>query len=85
MQETQRKTKQKAQQKKSNETSNEGFAVEQEMSNILDATNDVNEMPETNEFLENMETEVCNHYIILNKSGTQVSTTESTVLRLENK
>ena len=67
MQEAQHKTKLKAQQKQSTGTSNEAFAVEPDMSNMLDA---LNEMPEIQEFLQNMETEVCKHYAILNKSET---------------
>jgi hypothetical protein len=70
MQEAQRKTKQKAQQKPM-ATSNEAFAFEQaEMSKFSDASDDMKEMPEMQEFLDNMETEACNHYVILNKSET---------------
>jgi hypothetical protein len=38
-----------------------------------------NEMPELQEFLENMETEVYNHYVILNKIETQYNTTDTAV------
>jgi hypothetical protein len=38
------------------------------MSEYLDASDDIEEMPEMQEFLDNMENEVCNHYVILNKS-----------------
>jgi hypothetical protein len=44
---------------------------------------DIKEMPEMQEFLDNMETEVCHHYIILNKSKTQSHTTDPTGLKLE--
>jgi hypothetical protein len=51
--------------------SSEAFAVEQtEMSEFSDASDDIKEMPEMQELLDNMETDVCNHYIILNKSET---------------
>jgi hypothetical protein len=40
-------------------------------------------MPEMQEFLENMETEVCNNYATLNKSKSQSHTTDFTVLILE--
>ena len=83
MQEVQHKTKNKAQQKNSQENSNKAFAVKHEMSDILDASNNLNVIPEMQEFLENMETEECNHYVILNKSETISHTTESTVLKLE--
>ena len=73
MQEAQRKLKNQAQQKNSKESSNEAFAVEHEMSNTLDAYDNLNEMPEIQEFLNNMETE----------PETQSHTTESTVLKLE--
>ena len=53
------------------------------MSDFLDASDNLNEMPELQEFLENMETEVCNHYAIRNKPETQSYPTESTVLKLE--
>jgi hypothetical protein len=33
------------------------------------------------EFLDNMETELSNHYVILNKSETQSHTTDPTVLK----
>jgi hypothetical protein len=42
------------------------------------------EMPEMQEFLDNMETEVCNHYIILNKSETGSHTTDPTFQKLES-
>jgi hypothetical protein len=52
-------------------TSNEVFAIEQlEMSEFSDASDNIKEMPEINESLDNMKTEVCNHFIILNKSET---------------
>jgi hypothetical protein len=70
MQEAQGKTKQKAQQKPK-VTSSEGFAIEQaETSEFSDASDNIEEMPEMQEFLDNMETEVCNHYVIPNKSET---------------
>ena len=50
MQEAQRKLKNQAQQKNSKESSNEAFAVEHEMSNTLDAYDNLNEMPEMQEF-----------------------------------
>ena len=53
------------------------------MSNTLDAYDNLNEMPEMQEFLENMETKVCYHYVILNKFETQSNTTETTALKLE--
>jgi hypothetical protein len=62
MQETQRKAKQKAQQNPK-ATSSEAFAVEQtEMSEFSDASDNIKKMPEMQEFLGIMETEVCNHY-----------------------
>jgi hypothetical protein len=65
MQEAQRKTEQKARQK-SKATSSEAFAVEQaEMSEFSDASDNIKEMPEMQEFLDDMETEVCNHYVTL--------------------
>jgi hypothetical protein len=70
MQEAQRKTKQNAQQKPKS-TSSEAFAVEQaKMSEFSDASEEIKEMLEIQEFFDNTETEVCNHYIILNKSET---------------
>jgi hypothetical protein len=70
MQEAQSKTKQKAQQKPK-ATSSKAFAVEQaEISGFSDAFDNIKEMPEMQEFLDNMETEVCNNYIIQNKSKT---------------
>jgi hypothetical protein len=55
--------------------------METEMSDISDASQNLNEMPELQEFLENMETEeVRNHYVILNKFD---NTTETTALKLE--
>jgi hypothetical protein len=53
------------------------------MSEFSDASDDIIEMPETQESLDNMETEVCNHYVILNKSKIQSHTTDATVLKLE--
>jgi hypothetical protein len=83
MQEAQRKTKQKAQQKPK-ATSCEAFAVEQAgMSEFSDVSVKVNEIHQMQEFLDNMETEVCNHYVILNKSKTQSHTTNLTVLKFE--
>jgi hypothetical protein len=83
MQESQRKTKQKAQQKRK-ETSSETFAIGQaEVSEFSDASDSIKEMPEIQEYLDNMETEVCNHYVILNKCETQSHTTDPTVLKLE--
>ena len=41
-------SKQKTQQKKSNKTSNKAFAVEQEISNILDASNNANKNLKSN-------------------------------------
>ena len=83
MQETQKKFKNSAQQKNSQETSNEAFAIKSEMSDFSDASNNLNEMPEMQEILEKMETEICNHYVILNKTETRSHPTESTVLKLE--
>jgi hypothetical protein len=40
-------------------------------------------MLEMQEFWDNMKTEVCDHYFILNKSETQSSTINPTVLNLE--
>jgi hypothetical protein len=65
MQEAHRKTKQKAQQKPK-ATSSKVFAIEQaEMSKLSGASENIKNMPEMHEFLDNMETEVCNHYVIL--------------------
>jgi hypothetical protein len=70
IQETQHKTKQKAQQKPK-ATSSEAFAIEKaKMSEFSDSSENIKEMHEMQEFLDNMETEVCNHYVILNKSET---------------
>jgi hypothetical protein len=70
MQDTQHKTEQKAQQKPK-ATSSEALAIEQaEMFEFSDASDDIKEMPEMQGFLDNMETEVCDHYVILNKSET---------------
>jgi hypothetical protein len=64
--------------------SSEAFAVEQaDMSEFSDASDDIIEMSEMKEFFDNMETEVCNHYFILNKSKVQSHTTDSTVLKLK--
>jgi hypothetical protein len=83
MQEAQRKTKQNSQQR-SKATSSEAFAVGQaEVSEFSDASDSIKEMPEIQEYLDNMETEVCNHYVILNKCKTQSHTTDPTVLKLE--
>jgi hypothetical protein len=57
--------------------------IDQEMSDISDASHDINEMPELQELLRNMETEVCTHYVILNKFETQSNTTDTTALKLE--
>jgi hypothetical protein len=82
MQVAQRKTKQKAQQKPK-ATSIEAFAVEHEdMFEYKDASNNIKEMPEIQEFLDNVENELCNH-VILNKSETQFHTTDPTVVKLE--
>jgi hypothetical protein len=35
------------------------------MSEFSDASDDIKKMPEMQEFLDNIETEVCNHYVIL--------------------
>jgi hypothetical protein len=70
MQEAQNKTKNKAKPKKSQGTSNEAFAVEHEMSDFLDASNNLNEIPVIQKFVENMHSEVCNHYVILSKTKT---------------
>jgi hypothetical protein len=44
---------------KTQATSSEAFAVEQvKMSRFSDASDDINEMPEMQEFLDNMETEL---------------------------
>jgi hypothetical protein len=84
MQEAQCKTKQKAQ-KIPKKTSSEAFAAEQaEMSEFSCASDNIKDMPEMQEFLDNMETEVCNHYVILNKSEAQSHTTDPTVLKLES-
>jgi hypothetical protein len=57
MQEAQCKTKQKAQ-RKPKATSSEEFAVKQtEMSEFSDASDNMKDMPEIQEFLDNMETE----------------------------
>jgi hypothetical protein len=50
-------------QQKPKATSSEAFAVEKaEMSEFSDVSDNVKKMPEMQEFLDNMETEVCNHY-----------------------
>jgi hypothetical protein len=54
------------------------------MSEFSDESDGIKEMPEMQEFLDNMETEVCNHYVILNKSETRSHTTDPTVLKLES-
>jgi hypothetical protein len=41
------------------------------MPEFSDASDDIEEMPEMQEFLGNIETEVFNHCVILNKSKTQ--------------
>jgi hypothetical protein len=62
----------------------EPFAIEEtEISKFSDASDNIKETPEIREFLDNMETEVCNHYVILNKSKAQSHTTDPTVLTLE--
>jgi hypothetical protein len=82
MQEAQRKSKQRAQQKPK-ATSSEAFALEQaKMSEFSDAFDDIKEMPEMQEFLDNMENGLCNYYVILNKSKTQSHTTDPSVLKL---
>ena len=48
------------------------------MSELSDASNNLNEMPEIQEFLENMETEVYNEYVLLNKIETRSITTDTT-------
>ena len=53
------------------------------MSELSDASNNQNEMPEIQEFLENMETEVCNPYVLLNKIETRSNTTDTTALKLK--
>jgi hypothetical protein len=53
------------------------------MSEFSDAPDNIKKMPEMQEFLDNMETEVYNHYVILNKSETQSHTTDHTVLKIE--
>jgi hypothetical protein len=68
MQESQQKIKQKSSKEKSNKTSNEAYAMEQEMSEFLDAKHDLNEITEMQDFLENLETETCNHFLIVNKT-----------------
>jgi hypothetical protein len=83
MQEAQCKTKQKAQQKPK-ATSSEAFAVEQaEMSEFSDASDNMKDIPEMQEFLDDMETEVCSYYVILNKSETKSHTTDPIALKLE--
>jgi hypothetical protein len=85
IQEAQRKSKQKAQQKPK-ATASEAFAVEQkEMSEFSDSSDNIKEMPEMQELLDDKETEVCDNYVILNKSETQCHTTDPTVVKLELK
>jgi hypothetical protein len=55
------------------------------MSEFSDASDNIKEMPEMQEFLDNMETEVTNHYVILNKSETQSHIPDPKVLKLELK
>jgi hypothetical protein len=77
------KNKQKVQQKPK-ATSSEVFAVEQvEMSESSDAPDKIKEIPEMQEFLDNMETKVCNHYEVLNKSEILSHTTDPIFLKLE--
>jgi hypothetical protein len=57
--------------------------IDQEMSNLSDANHDINKMPELQELLRKMETEVCNHYVILNKFETRSNTTDTAPLKLE--
>jgi hypothetical protein len=84
MQEAQRKSKQNAKQKPKS-TSSEAPVVEQaEVSEFSYASDNIKEMPEIQEFLDNMETEVCNHFVILNKSETWSHTPDPTVLKLES-
>jgi hypothetical protein len=53
------------------------------MPKYSDASDNIKEMPETQEFLDKIETEVCNQYVILNKSETQSLTIDPTILKLE--
>jgi hypothetical protein len=53
------------------------------MSKFTDASDDINEMPEMKEYLDNLETEVCNQYVSLNKFKTRSHTTDPTVQKLE--
>jgi hypothetical protein len=53
------------------------------MSEFSDASDDIKEIPKMQELLDNMETQVCNHYVILNKSETGFHTTDPKVLKLE--
>jgi hypothetical protein len=65
--------------------SSKAFAVEHaEMSKFLDASDNIKEMPDMKEFLDNMETEVCDDYVIQNKSETQSHATDPTILKLES-
>jgi Reverse transcriptase (RNA-dependent DNA polymerase) len=80
--ELQHRKKQKTQQI-SKTNAQENFMVEHEMSDLSVASNNLNEMPEMQEFLRNMETEVCNHFVILNKIETKSNTTDTAVSRLE--
>jgi hypothetical protein len=66
MQEALRKTRQMALQNPK-ATSNKAFAVEQaKISEFSDASKNIKEIPEMNEFSDNMVFEVCNHYTINN-------------------
>jgi hypothetical protein len=53
------------------------------MCDFLDAYDNIKEMPEMQEFLDNKETEVCNHHVILNKSKIQSHTNDPTLLILQ--
>jgi hypothetical protein len=81
--ELQHRKKQKTQQISKAKDAQENFMVEHEMSDLSVASNNLNEMPEMQEFLRNMETEVCNHFVILNKIETKSNTTDTAVSRLE--
>jgi hypothetical protein len=53
------------------------------MSEFSDASDNMKEMPEMQDFLDNMETEVRNHYVIQNKSEAQSHTIDPKVLKIE--
>jgi hypothetical protein len=49
------------------------------MSEFSDASEEIKKMPKIQELLDNTENEVCNHYVILNKSKTLSHNIDPTV------